>query len=188
MRADGSSLPLDRVAGAGDRRRESDAVLSIADVVVHRLRNANDLDAEIIKLGRIAERVIPADGNQMFDTERRKVRQHLLGDVPGLGGATQGDWKVLAGEMSGQFLDFGGVGAARVQHGSPAPVDRARVLTVQLHDIMRPAGRVIEVQMRECLPTSTESEDLNAILAAAVGGALMTELRPGTSPPPVSMP
>src|ERR1700719_5052372 len=58
MRADGSSLPLDRVAGAGDRRRESDAVLSIADVVVHRLRNANALDAEIIKLGRLAERVI----------------------------------------------------------------------------------------------------------------------------------
>ena len=61
MRADGSSLPLDRVAGAGDRRRESDAVLSIADVVVHRLRNTNDLDAEIIELGRIAERVIAAD-------------------------------------------------------------------------------------------------------------------------------
>ena len=59
-----------------------------------------------------------------------------------------------------------------MQHGSPAPIDRARVLTVQLHDIMRPAGRVIEVQMRECLPTSTEPEDLNAILAAPIGGAL----------------
>ena len=81
--------------------------------------------------------------------------------------------------MGGQFLDFGGIGTARVQHGSAAPVDRARVLTVQLHDIMRPAGRVIEVQMRECLPTSTESEDLNAILAAAVGGALDDRVEAG---------
>src|SRR4029077_11307622 len=81
--------------------------------------------------------------------------------------------------MGGQFLDFGGVGTARVQHGSPAPGDRASVLTVQLHDIMRPAGRVIEVQMRECLPTSTESEDLNAILAAAVGGALDDRVEAG---------
>jgi hypothetical protein len=44
---------------------------------------------------------------------------------------------------------------------------------------VRPAGRVIEVQMRECLPTSTESEDPNAILAAAVGGALDDRVEAG---------
>src|SRR6476661_11258350 len=94
------ALPLDGVAGAGDRSREADAVLGVADVVVHRLRDGNDLDAEVVELGRITERVVAADGDQVFDAEPREVRQHLDGDVPRLGcdaalGAEQG-WKVLA--------------------------------------------------------------------------------------------
>src|SRR5690348_8902339 len=84
MRANRSSLPLDGIAGAGDRRREADAVLSVTDVVVHRLRNGNDLDAELVELGGIAECVVAADYDQMFDAKRRVVRQYLLGDIPGL--------------------------------------------------------------------------------------------------------
>jgi len=110
--------------------READAVLSVTNVVVHRLRNGDDLDAEFVELGRIAERVIAADGDQVFDAERREVRQHLLGDVPGLVAlGTQGGRKILAGEVSGQLLHFGRVGTARVQHGAPVTVDRACVLT-----------------------------------------------------------
>ena len=66
-----------------------------------------------------------------------------------------------------------------VQMPTTKPEKFYESLTVQLHDIMRPAGRVIEVQMRERLPTSTESEDLNAILAAAVGGALDDRVEAG---------
>ena len=50
---------MDGVAGAGDRRRKTDAIFRVADVVVHRLRNGNDLDAERVELGRVAERVVP---------------------------------------------------------------------------------------------------------------------------------
>src|SRR5947209_19518325 len=104
VRGDGGPLALDGVAGAGDRGREADAVLGVVNVVVHRLRNGNDLDAEFIELGRVAERVVTADGEEMLDAQRREVRQHLLGDVPRVRGdtlTTHGERKVLAGEVIG---------------------------------------------------------------------------------------
>src|SRR5262249_16646859 len=131
MRGHRGPLALDGVAGAGDRGREADAVLRVVNVVIHRLRDGNDLDAEFVELGRVAERVVTTDGNEVLDAERREVRQHLLGDVPGIGGSTfttHGEWKVPAGKVIGQLRHFGRVGAARVQHGAAAPVDGARVL------------------------------------------------------------
>ena len=38
-----------------------------------------------VELGSIAQRVIPADRDQVFDAESRKVGKHLGGEVPGLG-------------------------------------------------------------------------------------------------------
>ena len=112
-----------------------------------------------------------------------EVRQHLLGDVPGRGGdaalAAQGDRKVLAGEMSGQLLHLGGVGAARVQHGPAAPVDGARVLAVERHDVAAPAGRILEVQVRERLPAATQTDDLDVVLAAAVGDGFYDRVEAG---------
>ena len=37
-------------------------------------------------------------------------------------------------------------------------------------------------------PRPQSADDLDIVLAAAVGNGFMTELRPGTSPPPVRMP
>jgi hypothetical protein len=85
VRADSGALPLDSVAGAGDRGREADAVFGVADVVVHRLRDSDDLDAEVVELGCVTERVVAADGDKMFDAKPREVRQHLAGKVPRLG-------------------------------------------------------------------------------------------------------
>src|SRR6202022_1873806 len=97
VRADSGALPLDGIAGSGDRGREADAVLGVADVVVHRLRDGDDLDAEVVELGRITERVIAADGDQVFDAEPGEVRQTLVGEAPRLGReaalGTQGSWK-----------------------------------------------------------------------------------------------
>ena len=36
---------------------------------------------------------------------------------------------------------------------------------------MRPTARVLEVQMRECLPAAMETKDLDVVLVAAVGCA-----------------
>src|SRR5205807_4794046 len=125
VRADSGALPLDGIAGAGDRGREADAVLGVADVVVHRLRDGDDLDAEFVELGRITERVVAADGDQVFDAEARKVGQHLASEVPRLGRhaalGTHGDWNI-SDEMIRQLLYFGRIDTARVQHGASAPV------------------------------------------------------------------
>jgi hypothetical protein len=75
-----------------------------------------------------------------------------------------------------------------VQHGPTAAVDGARILAVQGHDVATPAVRIFKVQVRQRLPAATETDDLDSVFAAAVGDGLMTELRPGTSPPPVRMP
>jgi hypothetical protein len=153
VEADSGALPLDGVAGAGGRDRDADAVLGVADVVVHRLRDGDDLDAEVVELGCVNERIVAADGDQMFDAEPREVRQHLAGKVPRLGCdapfGTQGDWKVLADEMIGQLLHFGRIGAARVQHGAATLVDGASVFTIQRDNVVGPAGRVLEVQVRD---------------------------------------
>src|SRR5467141_4893721 len=107
VRADSGSLPLDSCAGAGDRGREADAVLGVADVVVHRLRDGDDFDTEFVELGRITKRVVAADGDQVFDAEPREVRQHLAGEVPRLGRhaalGTHGDWNI-SDEMIRQLL------------------------------------------------------------------------------------
>src|SRR5438046_4179470 len=77
VRADSGALPLDGIAGAGDRGREADAVLGVADVVVHGLRDGDDLDAEVVELGGVTDGVVAANGDQMFDAKPREVRQHL---------------------------------------------------------------------------------------------------------------
>src|SRR6266581_8042956 len=176
VRSDSGALPLDGVAGAGDRGREAYTVLGVADVVVHRLRDGDDLDAEVVELGCVTERVVAADGDQMFDAEPREVRQHLAGDVPrpGCDAALRAErgWKVVADEMIWQLLHLGRIGAARVQHGAAAPVYGARVVTVQRDDVVGPAGRVLEVHVREGLPTTAEADDLDVVLAAAICHAL----------------
>src|SRR5260370_2646000 len=119
----------------------------------------------------------------MFDAEPREVRQRMAGKVPRLGCdaplGTPGDWKVLADEMIGQLLHFGRIGAARVQHGAAAPVDGASVFTIQRDNVVGPAGRVLEVQVREGLPTTAETDDLDVVLAAPISHALDDRVEAG---------
>src|SRR5262249_56575886 len=103
---DGGPLAWDRVAGAVDRGREANAVFGVVNVVIHRLGDGNDFDAELVELGRVAERVVTADGDEVLDAQRREVRQHLLGDIPGVAGdafTAHGERKVLAGEVVGEL-------------------------------------------------------------------------------------
>jgi hypothetical protein len=83
--------------------------------------------------------------------------------------ATHGERKVLAGEVIGQFRHFGRVGAARVQHGPAAPVDGARVLTVERHHVAPPVVQILGVEVRQRLPAATETDDLDVVLTTAVG-------------------
>src|SRR5262249_16443697 len=57
-------------------------------------------------------------------------------------------------------------------------VDCARVLTSKLNDVMRPAGRIIGVQMRKRFPTAAETWDFDIVLAATIRGALDNGIEP----------
>jgi hypothetical protein len=43
----------------------------------------------------------------------------------------------------------------------------------------RLAGRILEVQVRECLPAATEPDDLDIVVAAAVGNGLYDRVEAG---------
>ena len=69
VRADRGALAIDGVGGARDRGRKADAIFRVADIVVHRLRNRHHLDAEPVEVGGVAQRVVAADGDQVFKVE-----------------------------------------------------------------------------------------------------------------------
>src|SRR5262249_15354343 len=90
--------------------------------------------------------------------------------------------------MGGEISGFGRGGATRVEHGTAAPVDRARVLTSKLNDVMRPASRVIDVQMRSASQPRRRPKISMLFSLLRYVALLITALSPGTSPPPVSIP
>src|SRR6516162_1309174 len=98
----------------------------------------------------------------------------MPGEVPSIAGAlgARGERKILAGEVIGQLPHLGGVGASGMQRGAAASVDGAGVLAVQRDNVAGPAGRILEIEVRERLPAATQTENLDVVLAAAVGNAL----------------
>src|SRR5260221_348769 len=54
----------------------------------------------------------------------------------------------------------------------------ARVIAVENHDVPAPAVRVLEVQVRQRLPAATQADDLDIILAAAVGNGFYNRVEP----------
>ena len=53
-----------------------DAVFSVADIIVHRLRHRDDLHSLAIEFGRIAQCVITTNRDQVIKTEHVDVLQH----------------------------------------------------------------------------------------------------------------
>src|SRR5260370_36370395 len=104
------------------------------------------------------------------------VRPRLARVVPRLGGGAalgaRGDGKVLAEEMVGQPFHLGRIGAARVQRGSPASIDGAGIFTGQRDHVVGPAGRIFDVEVREGLPATAKTNDLDIVLAASVSHTL----------------
>src|SRR5262249_23891248 len=75
-----------------------------------------------------------------------------------------------------------------LNHPPAAPVDGARVLTAERHHVAPPAVRLLGVEVRQRLPAATETDDLDIVLAAAVGDGFYDRVEAWTSPPPLRMP
>jgi hypothetical protein len=86
MRTDRGALAVDGVGGARYGGRKADAVFGVADIVVHRLRNADHLDALLVEMRGVAQRVVAADGDQVIDLQLLDVLQHLRRHVVNGGG------------------------------------------------------------------------------------------------------
>src|SRR4029077_4052002 len=76
MRPERRPLSVDELLRPGDRGRESDAVLGVADVVVHRLRDRDERDAPRGDAVRVSERVVPSDDHEMVEAEPGDVLEH----------------------------------------------------------------------------------------------------------------
>src|SRR5208283_4309176 len=112
--ADGGALAVDGALGAGDGGGEADAVLGVADVVVHGLGDGDDFDAFLVQAGGVGEGVIAADGDNVVHVEPGEVGEDGLGDVVGddrlavlADGFLRG--KLLALEMVGDRFHLGRV-------------------------------------------------------------------------------
>ena len=81
VRTGGCAQPvreLDRARHAG---AESNAVVGPENVVVHRLWNGHDIHTLVVQPFAIAERIVPADGDQNVDANMPEILEHILRDV-----------------------------------------------------------------------------------------------------------
>src|SRR4051812_20772485 len=69
---------LDRSRDAG---AEADAVVGAVDVVVHGLRDRDDVYAFIVQTFSVAESVVAADGDQRIDTHVLEIAKHVLCNI-----------------------------------------------------------------------------------------------------------
>ena len=74
---------VDEVDRARHRRREADAVVGAVDVVVHRLRDADDREALVVEAEGERQRVVAADRHQRVDLQPLQHAEAVLGEVVG---------------------------------------------------------------------------------------------------------
>jgi hypothetical protein len=86
--------PVRQLDGARDAGAEADAVVGAVHIVVHRLRDADDVYPFVVQTLAVTERVVASDRNQNVDSDVLEVLEHVLGDVV--------DRLVVAGEMRRQ--------------------------------------------------------------------------------------
>ena len=108
--------PVDRLHRDVDRGVEAEGEVGGVEVVVDRLGHADDVDAEVVQLGRDTERVLAADGDQRVDAEVGEVLLDLLDAA----------------------LDLERVGARGAEDGAAARQDAAHLRDAEL------AGRALE--------------------------------------------
>src|SRR5262249_42927906 len=77
MRSHGGTLAVDRIHGASNRRGKANAVLGVPHVIVHGFWNGNDGHAFLVQPGRVAERVVPTDSDEVVDPQAFQVLQHV---------------------------------------------------------------------------------------------------------------
>ncbi len=157
---------IDRFGRKADRRVEAETARRADDVVVDRLRHADERDAFLVELVRDGQRAVAADAHERVEVVLLEHLHDAVGVVEGaLGRHDRLDERVAAVD--------------RAEHGAAEPQD-AR------HMPWGEGPRFLGVD--EAVEAVFEPEHLDARVVAALTTARMTALRPGASPPPVRTP
>ena len=120
-------------------------------------------------MGRVAQGVVTADRDQVIQFQPFDIFQYLRSHV--VDGGRDSALRVLsrgksrAGEKCGGFLHLQGVRARTVQPGPTRAVDSARVVAVQRKNVAADARRIVEVDVRQSLPSAPNAGDLMALVA-----------------------
>ena len=169
VRAHGGALPLDGIDSAGDRGGEADAVFRVTHVVVHGLGHGHDRRAPPGELGRVAEGVVTADGDEVIQAEGLDVlldrARDVVRDTPARGGR---GGKVLTREHGRQLGHAGRAGARRVQVGAAGAIDGASILPVERKHVARAARGILEIDVGQSFPAATQPDHGISKLAATV--------------------
>src|SRR5208282_868394 len=96
--------------GAGHTGAEADTVVGAGNIIVHGLRNSDYLYAFLMKPYAVAQRVIPANGDEVVDSEPIQVLQNFRGQVVFLRAIS---WLQMSGNAG--LLYLAGLGARGVQ-------------------------------------------------------------------------
>ena len=149
---------LDR---ARDARAEADAVIGAIHVVVHRLRNGDDVHAFIVQSLAVAERVVAADWNQDVDADVLEILQHILRDVV--------DRLVVAGEMPwhSRARQMARPGSRRVQKSAAGAAGAIHDRFRQLLHAFGVVGAVASIVIDEPRPSAPDANDAIAFAQRA---------------------
>ena len=159
---------VDRVGGGLDRGVEPEGRHRAADVVVDRLRNADDRDALLAEQSlRDAQRAVAADGDQRVDLERPERCDKLVGAVALDRGTTGPGCRPAEG-----IAAIGGP-----QDGAAEMGDAAHRVRVERDDTILPEQPAVTASDADAFPAAMErSEDgaaddgIEAGRIAAAGG------------------
>ncbi len=183
MRTHRGTLPANGFGGASDRRREPDAVLRVAHIVVHRFWNGNHLEAGLIEFGRIAQRVVAPDGDQVFELQLLQILEYLRCQVVYRAGFSifrhLRRRKGSATQKFRHLFHLGRIGAGGVQERAAGAVDRARIAPVQRQNIARSARGIIQVDMRQPFPASPDTDHFTTDFTASIDHALDHRVQAG---------
>ena len=172
VRSERRPLAIDGVLGPRDGGREADAVLRLANVVVHRLGDGDDLDPRVGEDLRVREGVVAADRDQGVDPQPFEVLEHDGREVvDALARLERGqafvrhDRRELVGPHPFR------IGAARVEVRAAGPVDGPGVQAVKRADVLE-VRLGARPHVGESLPAAAQAGHLEAELAGAIDHAL----------------
>ena len=175
VRAHRRPLTLNGIGGPANRRRKSDAVFRIADVVVHRLRNRDYLETQRIQTRGVTQRIIAADGYQIVQLQRLQIFQHPLRHV--ISGVLLAVLlalrrrKIAPRQKRRNRFHLGRIRAARMQKCAARALDRARIVAGQRQYVARLARRVVEVDVGQALPPAAQADHFIIQLTRAIRNA-----------------